>query len=234
VAYDLGDAIEDARDLDATFTEQRHPTEILIRYATRLQRRLVGLYLDEAPLMIRREHTQSLPLASFDAGFTVPNFLEIVDIEVRDTTQSPVTRAPVDKVDLKQRFALNMNMRSCWFDFVYVPAVVGPPAVAAYTAPTCHLAGRDINWQGWNEVAILYVPYIADFDATTDPAGQDVELPDESRDLFIAKLAAFMASRTSTRPDLVQEAADEDLKLRNLLTHKDWGGTTFRVQDVMR
>ena len=175
MAFTARDAIEVARDQHPAFTEERHPSRLLLRALTSYVRELTSKLIDVAREEITEEEVVQLPLADFEAGYVLPAAMRI-------HTQGDVVYLNGEK-DVFEVIAWEQRHGS-------------RPRYAGWVLEgTLYLADTPAFWSGIDHLVIRYVPEVA---AVTSSAAT-VNLPASAVGTCAAALARFMAGRS--RPD---------------------------------
>lgn len=176
--------VEDARELDPSFTTDRHPFRVVVGFLSRLHRRLVGEWVKHEP----RAHVEVLivnfPLDDFASGFDlVSNFGESLE-------------APLDVTRFDEPLAIYYSGEELPDDLGIISYAdrhrFQRHRRAFYRNETLYFTGTEDMWTGVEKVELTYTPTpgnITDLDA-------DLVLPTTSDDVVVAWIAAHMAGRS--------------------------------------
>lgn len=177
-----GTVIDEARDLHPSFDTQTHPDKICLRFLSRWQAEVLGRALIVYPTLFDDAVTVvPLPLASFDAGYTLTEPLALSDVVVLiGSYEYPVTLIPYES-----RFDPQP---------LYAGWVINR---------TLYLSGEESKWTGATELRLRYTTQPADLTALADT----LVIPDAAKTAAVTAIAAFMAGRGISRTEGVEANA---------------------------
>lgn len=183
INFTVASVIMGARDRHSSFSPDRHPDPILVRYLDRYQRELLAKAIEVNSSFSAASFTVALPLADFEAGAVLPfAYHQIHGGQVRfeDGGVSPFSLVPEG-----QRFD-HTRFYAGWVhgDRIY-------------------FQGEDADWTGVSGVELSYVPTTSRLTALRSV----FQLPRSSESCLVESCAAFMAARKHTDPQI--PAVDE-------------------------
>jgi hypothetical protein len=216
--------IAQARELDPSFTQQRHPNRVAINFLSRLQRRLVGEWAKHEETSNVETYVVTFPLADFDAGEL------LVDPEESVASPLPITAI--------QR-PLDMFVRGCvepvdldlirWGDRNrYVNS-----RAAYLVESTLHFTGHVEDYNDVLRVEFTYTPTPAAIAGLAEP----LILPITAEDVVVSWLGAFFARRMNEkelarpRREYLQEALDAEALWIDELQRRE-GATLSRIRET--
>lgn len=184
--------IAQARELDPSFTPQRHPNRVALHRLSRLQRRLVAELAKLDRRAIASEFEVALPLTDFDAG---------VPLEDGESVPAPIEMTaihrPLDLWMKRDRRPRRLDLVT-WADRHRVEW----PAVWIREG-RLYLSGTAEEWRDAERIVLTYTPTPA---AVTHP-DDELLLPLSAEDVLVLQLGAFFASRSNTQ-ELARPRAD--------------------------
>lgn len=196
--------IDQARELDPSFTNERHPRKVAINFLSRLQRRLVAEWarLEETSGYVE-VFTATFPLADFESGIaletgeSVPEPLAItafhnpLDIYLEGRLEEPDDIQLIAWADRNRRRRIR----------------------AAYVREnTLFFTGIEELWNDVVRVELTYTPTPADIAALDE----ELVLPITAEDALVSHLGAFFARRSKdtelarARREYMLEAQDAE------------------------
>lgn len=166
------EAIRAARDQHPHFTRERHTDGMLVRAASRYQRRLHGRLADADPDLLYTEEPISFPLTDHEAGQVIPTaHLRVTGGEVR--FPGALAPAPLHIQGVKWRY----RSRPQWS----VEIVNG----------TMRPMGDAQDWLSVSQVVLRLWPVPTELEARTS----EIDLPGDPLDVVAGAMAELMASR---------------------------------------
>jgi hypothetical protein len=186
--------IEAARDRHSSFDRSRHPSPILLRRLDRLQRSLLARALQRNHSILVAPHTVPFPLADWDAGYLLPFSFHLMhggDVNLLGGGRVRFTLVPWG-----QRHD-PIDLYSGWIHGTNI-----------------FFRGEASDWTGVESVTLSYVPTVSRLSSLR----ATLQLPRSSEPVLVEQLAAFMAGRKHTDPQLppideaafIQRAAEEE------------------------
>jgi len=187
--FTVEETIEEARDQHPSFDPQRTPDRILFRQLNRYVRQLYYRAVERDSTLYSTVQNIPLPLADFDAGYTLPAFAYYQGGTVH-TTGSWKRDEPFNIVPWANRYAPNMHSAGYIVEGVL------------------YLCGDAEDWTSAESIDFHYAPEPTLPTDITD----DVPLPDGAKWACVSHLAWFMARRQGMyegeRIDTAEFAAD--------------------------
>jgi hypothetical protein len=218
--------ITQARELDPSFVEARHPRRVAVNHLSRLQRRLVAEWTKLERTEYIEVFTATFPLIDFAAGVALLEDEPESGESVPEPIAMTAIHRPLDVYVRGWDQARDMELIE-WADRHRKPQ-------AAYiTENTLYFTGRAEDYTDVERVELTYTPTPADI---TDLAVELV-LPITAEDALVASLGSFFARRSNDaelarpRREYIAEAHDaEALWLDELRRRK--GAIVSRVREV--
>ena len=182
-----GDIINSSRDEHPIFDTRRHPNLVLLRALSRYQRQLIPKINRVNTKFMTSELITALPLADFDAGITLPDYIYPVgaEVETPSSVQSENRLFTADIVSREARLRYDLAVY-LWNNTLY-------------------LTGHVADWQGFLSVRFYYIAQVDPLTTLTGATGTLV-LPNATEPCLVAYLAHFMAKRSQKTEDV--EAPD--------------------------
>ena len=217
-----------ARELDPSFDERRHPLRVAINFLSRLQRRLVGEWVKHEDVPFVEVFTATFPLTDFSSGVDIledePESGESVADPLAVTKWFPQGDLFIDGQTLPADIELitwgDRNRRQ--YDR------------AAYIREnTLFFTGREEDYTDVARAEFTYVPTPADI-LTKD---EELLLPLSSEDVLVNAVGAFFAKRSKqeelarSRREYVLEANDAETLWIDELKRKR-GATVSRTTEA--
>lgn len=193
--------IELARELDPSFTDQRHPGKVAVNRLSRLQRRLVAEWVKEEPEGYVEEFEIEFPLDDFAAGVAIEEG-ESVPVAIGMT----MVHRPLDMYLKGQTQAVNLDLIA-WGDRNRFRG-----RAAWLRNNTLFFSGSERDWRDVTSVTLTYTPTPSDI-ASLD---EELVLPSTAADVLVTSLGAFFATRSNDkelarpRRDYLADAADAE------------------------
>jgi hypothetical protein len=179
MALSVDEIITQAREARLEFTPEAHPDLVLLHYLSGLQRDLTGRATRTKPHALSAVVTITLPLADFDAGYTLPAFQRVLGGTVYPTSSS-WPAFPLHLVPWQER--LNPGQwRSAYVDGA---------------TPALRLCFTATEWGGYDHITLEYVPLPAALAAVSDAFA----LPDTAETALVDGAIAFLATRDPKVP----------------------------------
>jgi hypothetical protein len=212
-----GTLIDEARDLHVSFNERHHPSKLLLRELDRYQ----GQLLSRA-LQINEDY-QGVVLQALLPLSVFPNGIAITSARI------PTRAEAVDQRDVPHELELR-----AWA-YRQDPA----PLLCGYVYnSTLFLRGEAADWTAFKRIDLYLQPLATALTALTGTGGT-LTIGDSARAPLVGRLAALMATRAHTDPELPQPTpglfTDQWLQaesefLREIASSRD--GEMFQVREV--
>lgn len=162
-----------ARDARAEFTRQQTGDSAAVRFLERWQRRIAGEIARWRPEAVSSPVEVALPLADFDAGFTIPDHYRVHGGAVF-YTNTDTRPEPLELLEFHER----MERRD-------------GPAAYIQGRNTLKLIGVAADWQSVSQILLELFPVPTAIAALTE----DLSLPGDVEPAASSALASFMAQR---------------------------------------
>lgn len=179
----VGDVLQVARDLHPALSETNAPSDLGFRVVGRLQRLMYDAVVDRIPAYLSQVFTVAMPLADFEAGITLSDYLPNGWKDLMEgfchygdqptTKQFRMKSVPWGQRDMPQPFPA-YTFRN---DIVY-------------------LLGSADDWSQVDTLSFYYTGIPED----PEDAEDVLSVPIDARDALAAKVAAFYAGRLMGQP----------------------------------
>lgn len=173
------DVILGARELDPSFSSERHTTRVAVHFLSRLVRRLVGEWVKHEEVAASSTFEVTFPLATFSAG---------VELNDGDPLQITSIKRPLDLYLKGREEAWDLELIE-WSD----RNRRRDSRCAWIQNNRIYFSGEAEDWNDIDRVVLTYTATPADI---TDPNAELV-LPSTAEDVLVTHLAAFFAKRSN-------------------------------------
>lgn len=217
--------IGQSRELDPSFTQQRHPRRVALNYLSRLQRRLVGEWAKHEEVAAVDTFTVSFPLVDFYAGVELIGTEESLSQPIEMTAiQRPLSIFTTGDVNDPRDLELirwgDRNRKRY--------------GRAAYVRENrLFFTGRLEDYVDVDRVELTYTLTPADLADQNEP----LVLPQTAEETLVSWLGAFMAKRSKEaelarpRREFIQDAIDAEALWIDELQRRE-GATISRTKEV--